>query len=858
MKTNFVSSTPTDINEMSVDDIINYVGEDGDTHVKSARVRLNLTKMLYKVLGLTLTPDVALAAVAEPKAALVLSTAGGGKTTWAQVKAILEKIMRDSVYHKGKKIRGDAILCLVYNKHNVQDMVNKHRDMVAKLEAYGIKGLDIDDEIHACTLHSFCDGWRREYVAKMDLLGASLLEQDQAESFMRRAIRTACKMKNCEKLANSIDASNALSLYTYYRETMCESISDLVYTDKFADLGIQEDLLEAIFDRYDRSKKLQNKYDFVDMLYKFYCLLRDDEAVRDHVQHFYEYVIADEVQDFTPLMWEILKLMVSNGTPLTCIGDEDQNIYSFRGADIYNTLNFDTMFEGGRIYSLEYNRRCGKRVLDEARKVIEMNTLRFNKVLRNTKDGGTVTYEPYNTLNGQFVNVLKLIKDMSVQDLDDTVICYREIASSTILADMLMSEDMTFNVISGVAPFAHELYRHLFEIFDALEMPYDMANCKTLYKVLPCNKDEWQKAIGFDPAKGKFVKENPRGIHFKDYDYGELMKRKSFIDTIQELAALSAVIDTKPVQDLIQSVFQLLSKYFWNFKKSQNKFADVDDIMQARVLKYFKSPLVYPKFFAEYQRTKSRYNRYTESRSGLTISTFHSLKGLEFKNVIVVCMDDAIFPNFGLIDSKRYDPTITTALKEAEVRLWYVAVTRAKENLHVFYAKDNPSLFVRYALEDNFPVAGVFQKPFEDNSVTIDIDDELNSSTVNSPKKISFDGISESNDVSDESNTLDDCVDTEEVGLDPFEDELEDLEYDSDDFSPNMEVSLNEQPRNVVSKESNIWQSTEELVAMSNVDAPLITPSSNTEDVMKETEQTDTVQLNSGKSLYLSKLINSL
>ena len=269
---------------------------------------------------------------------------------------------------------------------------------------------------------------------------------------------------------------------------------------------------------------------------------------------------------------------------------------------------------------------------------------------------------------------------------------------------------------------------------------------------------------------------------------------------------------------------------------------------------------------------------------GLTISTFHSLKGLEFKNVIVVCMDDAIFPNFGLIDSKRYDPTITTALKEAEVRLWYVAVTRAKENLHVFYAKDNPSLFVRYALEDNFPVAGVFQKPFEDNSVTIDIDDELNSATVSGPKRITFDGFDNRNPViaealsciskADETQTTagfadngladhavnpgSELEDLDNDELEDMDDELEDMDYEPDEFVPNMEAAIDEQPRNVVSKESNIWQSTAELVAMSNVDAPLITPSSNTEDVMEETEQTDTVQLNSGKSLYLSKLINSL
>lgn len=864
MTTGFSSSTPIDINDRSVEDILQFVGVDGDAQVSSPKVRLNLTKMLYDVLGLTLTPDIALATVAEPRAELVLSTAGGGKTTFAQVKAILEKLMRKSVYHTGKKVRGDAILCLVYNKHNVDDMLNKHMDMIARLEARGIKGLNIDNDIHACTLHSFCDGWRREYVAKMDLLGATLLEQSQAESFMRRAIRTACKVQGCEKLINKIDPADAFSLYTYYRETMCE-IKDLTDTDKFIDLNIDIALVEEIFNRYDRAKKLQGKYDFVDMLYKFYCLMRDDETVRTHIQHFYEYVIADEVQDFTPLMWEILKLMVSDGTPLTCIGDEDQNIYSFRGADIYNTLQFDAMFQGGRIYSLEFNRRCGKRILDEARKVIEMNTLRFNKVLRNTKDGGTVLYEPYNTLNGQFVNVIKCLKDMTSAELENTVVCYREGASSTILSDMLVSEDIPFNVISGVGPFSHELYRHLFEIFDALEMPYDMNNCITLYKVLPCNKDEWHQAIGYDPAKGRFTREVEKGKHFKDYNYGKLSERKSFNEAIQQLAAISALIDTRPMQDLIQPVFQMLNKYFWAFKKTCNRFPDIDEIMQARILKYFKSPLVYSKFFQEYQHTKSRYTRYTEVKEGLTVSTFHSLKGLEFDNVIVVCMDDSIFPNYRLIDSKPYSSKMKTALKEAEVRLWYVAITRAKKNLHIFYAKDNPSLFVRFALDNNFPVANQFA-----DSELIDIDEELHQSGLTSPvpQKIDFSAFGNSTPIPEVAAVVDDLDELDD--LDDFEEQIPqsrevDEETKEDQADPTDIASVLTESRGSAPKAESttsvMWRSTDELVQESaGADTIFnnVEEESNKDAESEKDANPNKIQLRSGKSLYLNRLINSL
>ena len=874
MPTEFNSSTPTDIASIDVNDVLKYIdGAEGDTNVSSPIVRLRLTKMLYDVLGLTLTPDVALATVAEPQSALVIATAGGGKTTWAQVKAILEKLMRKSVYHPNKKIQGTAILCLVYNKHNVQDMKDKHRDMVNRLRARNIPGLDIDDDIHACTMHSFCDFWRREYVARMDLLGCTLLEQADAESFMSRAIKIACKKLNREQDVNKIDQAGVLELYMYYRETMCADIAELASSDKYSDLNLDDELIAAIFERYEASKKMQRKYDFVDMLYKFYCLMRDDANVRTRVQRYYEYVIADEVQDFTPIMWKILQMMCSDGTPLTCIGDDDQNIYMFRGADVTDILNFEKVFTGGKVYSLEYNRRCSERVLDEARSVIEMNTLRFNKVLRGTKeDGGTVTYVPYNSLNGQYLNVLKDIKNMSFDEQSDTVVCYRDGAYSTILTDMLMSEDIVFNVISGVGAFGHELYKHLISVFTALEMPYDMKSCLSLYKVLPCNREEFFTAIGYNPTKGKFSKENPKGIHFKDYDYGKLKDRKSFSDTILALAELSFQIETRPVSELVTPVFALLNRYFWEFKKSKcNKNPGIDEIMQARVLKYFQSPLLYSKFFLEYQQKKDLYSQYTHARDGLTVSTFHSLKGLEFKNVIVICMDDEIFPNFTFINSKNYNDDVKQRLKEAEVRLWYVAVTRAKNNLKVYYSKENPSIFVQYALTNCFPVAGKFQEPQNTKVVNSNVLPLGDNTTA--PQKIDFSSFS-----MDDIDSLDDLDDLDDFSETPAS---EPTTQTAAIAEPATGVTLQEMPKsreetaaetlsdsvdlvkkldsftvNSASSQAPLWEDTETMVASTSPNVE-----SKQSEIVPDTQQIAVekpVQLQSGKSLYVNRLLNSL
>ena len=697
------SATPDNIDDYSLEDLLELIDDTSVKNVAGKKVRLNLTKMLYDVLGLTLTPDVALATIAEPQSLLALATAGGGKTTWAQVKAILQKLCRKSVYHPGRKIAGDAILCLVYNKHNVQDMQDRHKSMVSRLQSANIKGLDIDSDIHACTMHSFCDFWRRSALADFDLLGCTLIQDAQCESFMQRAIKITCKVHKQEDLVPSLDANTVYGLYCYYKESLIDDIEELRNTSKYQDLNISIELLSAIFAQYEKSKKMQRRYDFVDLLIKFNDLLINNQKFRARVQEYYEYVIADEVQDFTPLMWSILKQMVSDGTPLTCIGDEDQNIYSFRGANIHDILDFKNRFSDSEIYTLKYNRRCRQQILNEAKHVVEMNSLRFHKEISGIKDGGTVNYIPYNSVNGQLINVVRTLQEMNITEREDTVVCYRNGNLSTILADMLVEEDIQFNVINSVGAFGHELYRHLLNILDSLEMSNDRNVYVNLYKVLPCKRDDFFQALGYDPYKKTFSTPDT-GKNFWEIDYGKLSKIKSFQGIIDSLQLLSESIETLPLNKYIDAIKSLLCKYFWNFKKEYlNKNEIVDEIMEERVFAHFRSPLPYPKFFNELQQKRSRFNGYSNDRAGVTLSTFHSLKGLEFKNVIVIFMENSIFPNVSLLMSKDYDDNTKQVLLESETRLWYVAVTRAIDSLTVYYDSSNPSLYVQCALDQMFP-----------------------------------------------------------------------------------------------------------------------------------------------------------
>lgn len=749
--TKFETDTPANIRSMNIDDVVGFVNDNFNV---PPRVRLNYVKMIYDILGYELTPDIALAAISEPKSLLVLSTAGGGKTTWSQIKAIMQKMYTPSRRNPNKKIGGDKILCLVYNKHNVQDMKNKHKRMVAKLEAAGIKGLEIDDEINACTLHSFCDSWRKEYMVQMGLVGYSLIDEDEIEKYMHRAATITFKKLGVEN--TKVDEGKLSQFYVLVKECLKEP-ADFVGTDKFDELNLSVEVVTEIFNRYDSNKKLHSKYDFIDMLAKFYDLICNNEKILTDIQRYFEYVIADEVQDFTPLMWGILNKLVSNGTPLTAIGDEDQSIYAFRGADIYATLGFKQSFNDARVLTLSTNRRCRSNILELSKKIIGANTLRFNKDILGSKDGGVVKFIPYNTREGQILSVVNSIKAMSEDDRSDTVICYRNTSSSMLLSDILQQEGLTFNCLSGYRPFGHELYRHVIDILNILEQPYDRILMLNLYKVLPITKQQMCEILHYDENKHSFTEPDPFK-HFAQYDYGKYASYNNFNQIIILLASLSAKLETDPMSKIFPVIFNLLNVYFWKYKKHVNDNPD-DAIFEERVKRFFNVNVTYAVLFQNYIKDLNVYKSNNALHAGVTISTFHSLKGLEFKNVYVIDMDDNIFPNFQITDSKSFSDEYKKELHEAETRLWYVAVTRAKDNLYVYYYESNPSYYVRPYIADS-------NKSFDLSAATVtnlsDIADDFEDWSEDSNESSVFTNLSPDSFESESSEETSDVAEEEE------------------------------------------------------------------------------------------------
>lgn len=682
------------LNSKSEKEILDMVHDTDPNLIFNKYQRLNLIKMLYKIFGYNLSPDLLYMLLTENLSQLVLATAGGGKTTNAQVKLVEAKMVKKSRI-TGGPLRGDKMLCLVYNKHNVEPMQEKHKELVGKLYASGIQGINIDSEIVTRTMHSFCEEWKNMFLRESGLMNFTVMTEYNATNLMTTTLKGLGR-KHGTEFKESIP--NLLKIYALVRESLLD-YSEMDKLGQFKDLKLPKEIVIELYEAYDKMKKIRKWYDFTDQLCAVYHLLKEEGKPREFMINYYDYILADEVQDFNPVMMEILKLLSNGTTPLICIGDEDQTIYSFRGADIFNLLKFEEYFTDPKILSLAYNRRCRRNILDASKRIIEHNTLRFNKDIECVKEGGTVEYIPYNTREGQIIKILNTLENMSQSEVEDTVICYRDKLSSLLLTQQLEKRDIPFNVLSGYQVFSHELYKHIDDVMNVIYRPYDRFSLLNLYKILPLTKAEVYKVLGYNESKEEFMSSDPV-IRFDEYDWGAHMSKASFINPLSDLIKLTEIVITEPLNKYFKYVYGMFKKYFWNYKKSLNDNEEVDSYFEDVIMKEYMQPIQFKYLEMSLEKRKTICKDWSTHKMGVTVGTYHSLKGDEFKNVIMIDLEDDMFPNYDLIDAQVSDEDSRISTKESEVRLCYVAMTRAIDKLQMYYKESNPSLYVKWLLDN--------------------------------------------------------------------------------------------------------------------------------------------------------------
>ena len=651
--------------------------------------RLKMAKFIMVSLGYKPSSDVLLFLSCTKKARIVIATAGAGKTTSLQLDLLISKMLDKALgvgnltpeQIEGTSVNVPRILYLNYNRHNVQPIEDRHKSLCAAVNKLFKEEDAIDNSIDSSTVHAFCHRWLKAFATEIDIPELSIISDEDKEKVWQSIITPRWKKfydgDDCE-----VDYTVLDELYTFKTESML-GWDDFSLTAKFVDSGLKTDFARSCISKYESMKKMMHLMDFTDYLILMTEILKTNADLRRRLQSRYRVIIADENQDFTRLMNELLlQLYDPVINQLIVVGDTDQTIYAFKGVSPDNIVTLSEELRDVEVLGLDVNYRCPEKIVEAAKAILNLNVLRFEKPIKTVRTGGRIVAHPLNQGESQDQRVLQLLGQIGPANYGKTVITYRNNVSSVIIAEELFYQGIPFTILDDRRPFSNSVFRHITNALKALRDKDDYNLNVGLYRFIPLSKDQWVKILDFNKAQ--------RRNHLHDLEIPGGMPRGT-LDALKVLVRASELIDSQPTCDYISAIIKLYRTYYLDFMiKSDNPWMAETDMLSLyleRTIKFYSRQMTFDYMMQELRE------RNADNPAGVTLSTFHGLKGLEFDYVIAIDFSETIFPNYFNIEQK-YSRNTAMEEKESENRLCYVLVTRTIKEFHMFYPSTDPSLYV--------------------------------------------------------------------------------------------------------------------------------------------------------------------
>jgi DNA helicase-2/ATP-dependent DNA helicase PcrA len=430
-----------------------------------------------------------------------------------------------------------------------------------------------------------------------------------------------------------------------------------------------DELVLDIWERYENKLKKEKAYDFDDLLIYPLSLLRENKIIREYYQKKFKYIHIDEYQDTNQVQYELIKLLVGEEKNICAVGDTDQNIYSWRGAQIKNMLQFEKDFPKCEVFFLEENYRSTDVILEAANNIIEKNEVRIPKTLYTKKTNGEkiTIAELYNEKDEASFIVDEIIDlwDKGVR-LDEIAVLYRTNFQSRILEEYLVKNHIPYKMTGT-------------KFYDRKEIKDTVSYIKAAL-----NRD------AFTEIK-RCINTPPRGIgkttvlKIIEGKTNELKGKvlESILSFYKVLDEIKSDIETKKPSEVLKNVLDKSSIYaYYSEMKTEDGMMRKENLEELVTLakNYDEEENGMEKFLEDIS-LQNEYDEVEDKEEGnkVRIMTVHQAKGLEFSYVFIVGLEEDLFPH-------RKDKSISKEDFEEERRLFYVALTRAKEKLFLSYA----------------------------------------------------------------------------------------------------------------------------------------------------------------------------
>ena len=589
---------------------------------------------------------------------LVIAGAGSGKT-----KVLTHKIAY-LIGEKGAK-PWDILAITFTNK-----AANEMKERIA-----GLIGDEAKD-IWMGTFHSICVRILRRFIDRIGF-DSSFIIFDASD---QRSLVKAC----LKDLAIDDKLFNDRSVLSEISNAKNEMLEPEQYQAK-ANGDFRKEKIATVYSLYQKRLRENNAIDFDDIINYTIKILMENPDILEYYTNKFKYVLVDEYQDTNKAQFTLVTMLASKHGNITVVGDNDQGIYSFRGADISNILNFERDFPGTKIIKLEQNYRCTGNILKAANAVIKNNEVKYKKELWTQNEEGNLpkVYLADNEYDeGTYiVEQIEHLKREEYYKYSDFAILYRMNTQSRAIEDILRRENVPYKIVGGLKFYERKEIKDIIAYLRLIQNSNDNLSLKRII-------NEPKRGIGKTSLEKIEQISVNSGISMyeiiKNADkYGLnriYLNSREFITQIEELKAQK---EEMPISELITKT---LKKTGYtkaleqeNTIEAENRIANLEEFLT--VASEFEEEFAENGLseFLEGITLSSDIDNVEENEESVTLMTLHSAKGLEFPVVFLVGMEEGIFPGYKSIAEPKE--------LEEERRLCYVGITRAKENLFLTCSK---------------------------------------------------------------------------------------------------------------------------------------------------------------------------
>lgn len=602
---------------------------------------------LLKEKNINLTKQQYLAATHVNGPALVLAVPGAGKTT-----TIMIRIGNLILNHN---VSPDKILAITFSKASAIDMTHRFNSLFSDKGITGVK---------FSTIHAFGNWVVSSYNRRFNI-NSRLITQRETVSVIKNTYYASTK-----KYLADDSLENYTTAISYIKNKMLteEEIEEYIKSTKI-------EALNDVIDGYETYKTDNNLYDYDDMLINCIDILKSNEVTLKYLQNKYEHIIIDEAQDTSLLQYEIVSLLSNHKEPslknVYMVGDDDQNIYGFRGVDNSTILKIHKRFPGIKTYYMEDNFRSQSNIVAVSNTLVVQNKNRYTKTIKATRESSSnVKVVQAKSFKEQANYILKELKSIE----GSVAVLYRNNISAVGLANELNEGRIDFRA-SNYKPgfFNHWVTKDIISIINII---LDESDCDSFSNVYYKIESYLSKNIiaELKKHKGEFT-----NLFSYLVGYCDLNKRQK--ETVFFIERMFRKARKKSPGEGLNYI--LTASGYLSYLRDKSSGGDSSSLVQIAetIIEIAGTVNSYSDILKKFNDLNELLNKSRENTtSKVSLSTLHSSKGLEFDTVFIVNANDDVIP---AEPDRRLSKDESIEFLEGERRLFFVGVTRAKNNLHI-------------------------------------------------------------------------------------------------------------------------------------------------------------------------------